>query len=472
MTPMKTRVGVVFTLLELYRNSHPEMPGTLGAAWQKTVRGLLEPHGVELHFVPVAHTPQETADAVVSCETAECDLLMVLPLAYAASGNARDALVQTRLPLLIVSTARDATLPYDMDVEVILANHAMHGVQDLANVLARAGRRFELVAGAPGEAAFRTKLLRVVRAAAGARVLRKGCVGRIGRPFEGMLDFGYSRRRLEERLGLRVEDSPPERLGGFARAVRDRDAADYAAWAHERFEIGSDLSDEDLLLSARWSLALEQWAEERAYDAVTMNFLAVAQAEAETMPFLGASRLLAHGVGYAGEGDALAAALVAAAARMAGASTFTEMFCPDYARAQVLLSHMGECNYELADPRRPVRLVAKPFPYGACRPPVVPVFQMRPGTATLVSLTEWPAADGHGEGGFRLVAAVGEILSAPEHPRLQSPYSRITFGPDLGGFLEAYSRAGGTHHLALAYGDLREEFRSLAVLCGLDFVAV
>jgi L-arabinose isomerase len=127
---------------------------------------------------------------------------------------------------------------------------------------------------------------------------------------------------------------------------------------------------------------------------------------------------------------------------------------------------MGECNFELAAPGQPVRLIAKPFAYGECLPPAVPVFQLRPGAVTLASLTEWP-----GEG-FRLVAARGEIVQAPEHRNLQSPYSRIAFGRALGGFLEDYSRAGGTHHLALAFGDLTAELRSLAGLCRMGFRAV
>jgi L-arabinose isomerase len=125
---------------------------------------------------------------------------------------------------------------------------------------------------------------------------------------------------------------------------------------------------------------------------------------------------------------------------------------------------MGECNFALANPQSPVRLVAKEFAFGECAPPAVPVFQLRPGPVTLLSLTEWP-----GEG-FRLVAALAEVVDAPEHPNLDSPHTRLSVGGDLGSFLVNYSRAGGTHHIALAYGDLREDFATLARFCGIGFV--
>jgi L-arabinose isomerase len=96
----------------------------------------------------------------------------------------------------------------------------------------------------------------------------------------------------------------------------------------------------------------------------------------------------------------------------------------------------------------------------------VTVFQLRPGAVTLASLTERPGD------GLKLIAARGEVVDAPEHVNLASPYARITFGRDLAAFLEDYSRAGGTHHLALGYGDQRHELERLTGFCGIEFEVV
>jgi len=425
MAEMKPKVGVVFTLLELYRNTDPERPVKLGKLWCENVSALLADDAA-LHFTDVACTADEMSAAVASCEEADCDLLMVLPLAYATSGAARDALAKTTLPLLVVSTARDATLPHDMTGDHIMTNHAMHGVQDLANILARAGRRFELIAGHRSQDRFREKLRTAVRAAAGARVLRHGKVAQIGNAFAGMLDFGFDAPLPGG--GFSVTDILVDDVSHYIAKLSDDRVREMVAWATGRFEVDPGLTEDEMTKSARVAIAFEDLVDEGDFDAFSMNFLDVAAAGIATMPFLGASRLMSRGIGYAGEGDVLTAALVAACARIERDTTFTEMFCPDYERAQVLLSHMGECNLALANPSQPVKLVAKEFPWGDCARPATPVFQLRPGTVTLASLTEWPDDD------FRLVTAVGEIVEAPAHVNLSSPYSRIAFGRNLAGF--------------------------------------
>ena len=461
----KPKAGVVFTLLKLYRETDADMPGRFARMWRGIVEEALS-GSVELHFPSVAVGADEVAAAVASCEKADCDLLLILPMAYAPSGAARDALCAVKLPLLLVSTARDATLPYDMSTDHIMANHAMHGIQDLANVLARAGRAFEVVAGHFSDSAFRDRLVCCARAAAGARILQAGRVGRIGEPFKGMLDFSFDPKALAEKLGFETVELSPADLAQFAENVSPQRVDELYNWAKQEFDIDAGLTEKVFAISARWGLGLEDAVQTHELDAVTMNFVALSAAGAGTMPFLGASRLMARGIGYAGESDVLTAALVAALARAVGDVTFTEMFCPDYERSEVLLSHMGECNYALANPRKPVRLIAKEFAFGECAAPAVPVFQLRPGTVTLASLTEWP-----GEGS-RLVVTRCEVVDAPEHPNLDSPHARLNMGRDLGGFLEDYSRAGGTHHLALAYGDVREDLAVLTRLLGIGFVDV
>ena len=65
--------------------------------------------------------------------------------------------------------------------------------------------------------------------------------------------------------------------------------------------VGSHVTAELLATSVRTSLALEDLVVGGDLAAITMNFLKVAAAGAETMPFLGASRLMANGIGYAGD---------------------------------------------------------------------------------------------------------------------------------------------------------------------------
>ncbi|OPZ21390.1 MAG: L-arabinose isomerase [candidate division BRC1 bacterium ADurb.BinA364] len=467
----KIKTGVLLTLSDLYRQRIPAMPAEFAAHWTSVLAPILA-EAADPVFTAPAHSGEELAARVAECEAAGCDLLLLLPMAYASSGAAREALADSRTPLLLVSTARDFSLPVEMAGEHLIANQGVHGIQDAANALWRAGRRFHLIAGHPGHPGFRDRILRILRAAAGAAVLRRGRIGRLGEPFEGMLDFTFDAANQRDALGFSIAPIEPADLERRAKAVAAERVAQTLEWAATTFDVDAELTGEELEINARWSLALEDLAEAERLDGLAMCFLALARAGARTMPFLGASRLMARGVGYAGEGDALTAALAAALARMAGQATFTEMFCADYASGEILLSHMGECNFALAHPGRRVRLMAREFAWGRTARLAVPVFQLRPGEATLVCLGETPPEAQGGAKSFRLLAVRGEIAEAPEHPNLRNPYSRIRFGGDLDRFLERYSRAGGGHHLALAYGDLFEEIEAMADFCQIRFEAL
>ena len=106
------------------------------------------------------------------------------------------------------------------------------------------------------------------------------------------------------------------------------------------------------------------------------------------VPFLEASKAMARGVGYAGEGDVLTAALVGALSRAFGDTTFTEIFCPDWSGNSLFLSHMGEMNPDIAGEKP--RLVEKPFPYTQAQNPAILACAPKPGPAVFVNLTPGP----------------------------------------------------------------------------------
>ena len=470
MKPQAPRIGVILTLAELYRDKVPGISRDYGLYWRRALEDLLK-DTAGLHFPPVAHAASEMASAVASCEQAGCDLLLLLPMAYAASGAARDALAASRIPLLLVSTARDAALPPSIGGEHMRANQAMHGVQDLANVLRRAGRRFSLLAGHFSQARFQEKLRGYLAAAAGARVLRRGRTGRIGEPFPGMLDFSFRPDALHRALGMEIVSVAPSRLRDKALGIEAERLEGFRRWLRESFQVSPELGEHQLDTAARWSMAFEDLVLEHAWDAVAFNFQTLMDMPDATLPFLGVNRLMQAGIGYAGEADVLTAALNAAIQRMGVEASFTEMFCPDYTSGEVILSHMGECNPAMADPQAPILLKSKPFDIGRCVAPVVAVFQFRPGPVTLASLSEAPG--GHeDQAHFQLLVCRGEITPSAEHPHLTSPYSRVRFGGELSDFLERFSRCGGTHHLVISHGDQSAPLSALAELCGLDLLEV
>ena len=171
---------------------------------------------------------------------------------------------------------------------------------------------------------------------------------------------------------------------------------------------------------------------------------------------------MAKGYGYGAEGDALTAALMSAAGTLLGETQFTEMYAMDFATDSILMSHMGEGNWRLARPDRPVRLIKRPLGIGGLGDPPTFLFQYAPGPATLATLVSL------GGERFRLLVAEGEVLDTAELPHLEMPYGH--FRPDSGvrDCMDAWLRLGGPHHQVLNPGRQAHAWQLFSELAGLE----
>ncbi len=110
--------------------------------------------------------------------------------------------------------------------------------------------------------------------------------------------------------------------------------------------------------AARFEIALRAMLEEGDYAGFSFHFDAIGgDGRFRQLPLLAASNLMADGYGYAAEGDTNTATLMCAAQTMIGDAHFCEMYAMDWELDSVLISHMGEGNWRVARPDRPVRLI-------------------------------------------------------------------------------------------------------------------
>ena len=124
-------------------------------------------------------------------------------------------------------------------------------------------------------------------------------------------------------------------------------------------------------------------------DALTYQFMAFGDDErTPTLPFVAASRLMAEGIGFGGEGDLIAAAATTFFNWLQPPASFTEIFTIDFAGESLFLSHMGEANTAMARRDRKIPLVARPAPITRTRGrQLALVTSFEPGPATFAALT-------------------------------------------------------------------------------------
>jgi L-arabinose isomerase len=142
------------------------------------------------------------------------------------------------------------------------------------------------------------------------------------------------------------------------------------------------------------------------------------------------------------------------------------MYAMDFPSDSILMSHMGEGNWRVARDDEPLRLIKRPLGIGGLADPPTVVFRYRTGPATLASLVALGGED------FRLVVAEGEIIDAPELPSLEMPYGQFRPASGIRDCMDAWLRAGGTHHMAMNIGHRAEDWRVLCDLAGIEYVRV
>jgi len=457
----KPRAGLLPLYLKLYDDTNPAARKTLEAFRDEIADGLTQ-RGLEVEKAPVCRIESEFAAAITDMELSGVEAVITLHLAYSPSEESIGPLSKTKLPIVILDATPDTDFGQDVDPARIMFNHGIHGVQDMANMLLRRGKRFEIVAGHHLESNVLERCADLVRAAQAAGRFANTRALRIGETFKGMGDFSVPEKTLSKVLGISVKQIPAADLAPYAEKVSDKAVQDEVAIDAKEYNL--DCPPEVHRRSVRLGLGLRALLAEKNFGAFSMNFLAFDSADggANTVPFLEASKAMSRGIGYAGEGDVLTASLVGALLSSWPQTTFTEIFCPDWKGNSLFLSHMGEINPRISD--QPALICEKPFPYTPAQNPAVLTCAPAPGQAVFVNLAPGP------DDSFTLIVVPVEILGPGTHPDMKTKVRGWIRGKlPMAELLEEYSRAGGTHHSALIPGDHLEALRAFARGAGLGF---
>ena len=400
-------------------------------------------------------------ESVLRCGLgAGAEAVVISALSYAASDVSVPSLSACGLPVLIWNTQemREITPAYHSND--LMLNHTVQGLHDVANLLMR-GRIPYITGSGCAQDGLPPRLiaaLSVIRARRPVKALTLGGV------FDGMGDFRYDNSNIAS-WHAAVETLPVgEYLSACDRVGRDEVEAQCMRDMTE-FSVSADCDLELLHSTLRPYLALKQLLISRQADGFTMNFTSP-EFGGRHLPLYAASRLMADGAGYAGEGDVLRALWMARLVRLTGSANFTEIYTVDFAHSRMLMTHMQECNPAWSAGKRKIRLCRMPFWAGGFSDYAGMYFNLEPGPVTLTGIT--PDADGR----MRLIVFTGEIGN--EEPLVNYNRGHWLFHPqtNVNELLDRYSEAGGPHHLIAVRGDRRNELAILAKFDGAEYLDI
>lgn len=442
------KIGLLPFYIKLYDDCSPQFSGS-ARQFAKDIAEELRKRGIEVVEHDACRLEPEFAEAVAQFEATGCEAIATLHLAYSPSLEAIKPLAATRLPIVVIDTTPDAHFAGPAQ---LMPNHGIHGVQDFCNLLIRHGKKFLISAGHWKISNLLERSVKQLKAACMAYKISNCRVGAVGGKFEGMGDFSVP----EGTFGMKVIQYTPQPEPTDAEVRKELELD------KERFKWHEELKEETVIPALKDSLKIRRWIETEKLDAFTVCFLGITYAQGwSSVPFLECSKAISRGIGYAGEGDVLTAALSCALRTAFPETSFTEMFCPDWAWNRIFTSHMGEINLNLCA-AKPL-LKERPYKLSDTGNLVIATGCFKPGKAILTDLAPGP------DGTFTLIATSVTYL-APEGESLPSNegWFRVD-NLEIDQFLERYSKLGGTHHLVASYNADMQILKEFAELMNWKF---
>jgi L-arabinose isomerase len=318
---------------------------------------------------------EDAERAMREFENADVDGVLVVMLTYGPAMRVARLLAETRLPVCLANIQPEPSVTPAWDMDDMTYNQGVHGAQDTANAMVRAGKRFTVLTDDWKSASFRADVGRWARAAAAATAWKQLKVAIFGYAMNEMGDIRVDESALVRSLGPAIisvaqgdlwremQEVSPAAIDGHLfedSEFRDRPAAVGGGAHRPRPDAGRDRADPG----------------PPGFGAYTAHFDAIGEdGRFARLPLAAASSLLAKGYGYAAEGDVLTACLVFAGHVLIGNAHFTEMYAMDFPSDSILQSHMGEGNWKIARSDRPVKLVKRPLGIGRLADPPTFVFQ-------------------------------------------------------------------------------------------------
>lgn len=464
-TSRQPRIGLLGIMQELYDDMIPGITDRQ-AEYARSVAQRLA--GVaEVQFTRPARNREDVEAIARELVAAGVDGIAIVMLTYGPAMRTVRALLETPVPVMLANIQPERSVTPEWDMADLTYNQGIHGAQDQANALLRAGVPFSVITGDWQSDEFAGAFESWARAAQAITALRSMRIGLLGYPMNGMGDIRYDPPAMLRRIGPTVisEDLGP--MVARIQAVTHAEANAVIDRHREQFEIASELPHERHAYAARFEVALRGMLEDNGYAGFSFHFDSIGgDGRFEQLPLLAASDLMADGYGFAAEGDTNTTALMCAAQTMIGDAHFSEMYAMDWELDSVLISHMGEGNWKIARQDRPIRLIDRELGIGRLDNPPTPVFSAVPGPATTAALVPL-----EGEL-YRLIVGRGEILDTPELPKVEMHY--FHFRPEQGmrSFMDEWLSLGGPHHFVTNLGEHAERWRRLAELLELDYVEI
>ena len=464
-TYRKPKLGLLGLMTDGYEPIFPGITERQENYAREIVRTVADT--VDLHFSGAGLNRESIEMRMRELNSMDLDGVLIVLLAYSQGSLLVRALQDNRLPIALAVVQPDQQVKEDWEELDLTVNQGIHGAQDNANAIVRLGIPCQFFAGNRHEDRFKNFVTDFGKAAQAATLMKRTRVAIIGR-MGGMNDILTDDMSVLRKIGPEYVHESLGSVYAEMQQISDADIDARIKLDHEIFDMDPKLSHESHAYAVRMYLGFKRFLENGNYGAFTAHFdFFGADGRFKQLPLMAASHLMADGYGYAAEGDALCASMVAAAHCIGNADgNFTEMYTMDFPSDSIIFCHAGEGNWSTARKDMKPRLIDRYLGEGGLDNPPTPIFTPQYGPATLTCLA--PMAGDT----YKLLVSKGEILSKSDMRRCEMPYFFYRPNTGMEKCVEGWLENGGTHHEVINLGDVSNRWKMLAKIWEVPYIEV
>src|SRR5215467_15363232 len=245
------RIGILGIMQDLYDDMIPGIALRQEGYAAELAAHLSAPGEFEFITAKAIKYREDAERVMREFEVAELDGVLVVMLTYGPAMRVARLLAESRMPICLANIQPEPNVTPAWDMADMTYNQGVHGAQDTANAMVRAGRAFAVLTDDWHSEQFRAGVGRWARAAAAVTAWKSLKVAIFGYAMNDMGDIRVDESALIRSLGPEILAVAQGDLYRGMEAVSDAEIADVMAFEDANFEIDPRLSTEERTDHAR-----------------------------------------------------------------------------------------------------------------------------------------------------------------------------------------------------------------------------
>lgn len=445
----QAKIGVFSIALGAYLPQFPTLVKEFEEQYKKFKK--LFPEDVEIIDGGIVTTKELSQKAGDKFRTADVDVVFLQLLTYATSYNMLPAVRDLDVPVVLVNVQKLTAPDYEnTDTAKWLGElYACGAVGEMVADLERAGKRHAVVTGLQGnDPIVLKKINEWCKAAQVRRRFRNTNLAQIGRPYPGMMDLYIDETNLYHRMWLYTKQFDWEKMWAIADDVTDEKAIrEKAEDILNTFDIEGGASVETVWEMAKYVVAFEKWVKDEEIAFIASHYDGFAKGVAgklDSMLIPAFSMLIKQGTACAVEGDIKVAMAMSILKTISGTGQLSEMYSIDFDKDICIIGHSGSGDADISQAKKPTMKIVNVF-HGKTGGGYLTQFYPPVGDVTYLGITQ------DKDGNFKFVVAEGINEEGPIFT-FGDTNMRTRFACGAREFVNRWSEAGPTHHMAAAVG--------------------